>query len=70
MENFINEMARKSLVSQNDPDYISDERNRFEIIGICYVPMQKWEQVYDEDTAFSAGTLFPALNLPFLGGGR
>ena|GEM_PF-2577573 len=39
-------------------------------LGICYVPMQTWEQVYDEDTAFSAGTIFPCLNKPFLGGGR
>ena len=39
-------------------------------LGICSVPMQEWEQVYDEDTAFSAGTIFPCLNKPFLGGGR
>ena len=40
------------------------------ILGICYIPMQEWEQVYDEDTAFSAGTIFPGLNKPFLGGGK
>jgi len=39
-------------------------------LGICSVPMQEWEQIYDEDTAFSAGTIFPCLNKPFLGGGR
>ena len=40
------------------------------ILGICSVPMQKWGQVYDEDTAYSVGTLFPALNKPFLSGGK
>ena len=39
-------------------------------LGICSVPMQEWEQVYDEDTGFSAGTIFPCLNKPFLGGGK
>ena len=59
--NNINETAGQSIFGQ---------ANRHEIIGICYVPMQKWEQLYDEDTGFSAGTVFPALNLPFLGGGK
>jgi len=39
-------------------------------LGICSVPMQEWEPLYDEDTAFSAGTIFPCLDKPFLGGGR
>jgi len=77
----MNEMARQSFfnkinLNQNDrPDrnemtYKNDDINRWDIIGICYVPMQKWEQIYDEDTAYSVGTLFPSLNLPFLGGGK
>jgi hypothetical protein len=40
------------------------------LVGICFVPVQEWEQIYDEDTAFSAGTVFPCLNKPFLGNGR
>jgi len=39
-------------------------------LGICSVPIQEWEQLYDEDTAFSAGTVFPCLDKPFLGGGK
>ena len=39
-------------------------------LGICFVPVQGWEQLYDEDTAFSAGTVFPCLDKPFLGGGK
>ena len=77
----INEMAKRSLVNFNlndktyksDYDYDSYDSYRYDgcgVIGICYVPMQGWEQIYDEDTAFSAGTIFPSLNLPFLGGGK
>jgi len=40
------------------------------MLAICFVPVQEWEQPYDEDTAYSAGTMFPSLNKPFLGGGR
>jgi hypothetical protein len=39
-------------------------------LGICSVPIQEWERLYDEDKAFSAGTIFPCLDKPFLGGGR
>jgi len=73
LENIINEMARQSLINQtnqSDITFRNDDRQRHEIIGICYVPMQQWEQLYDEDTAFSVGTIFPSLNLPFLGGGK
>ena len=42
--------------------------NKF--IAMCFVPMQEWEQIYDEDTAYTTGTIFPSLNKPFLGGGR
>lgn len=34
-------------------------------LAMAYVPMQQWSEVYDEAEAFSAGTLFPELNLPF-----
>ena len=86
MENIINDMAiqRQYPVNPNNSNLLNlnlnetatpykvsgRNRNDYDIIGICYVPMQQWEQIYDEDTAFSVGTLFPALNLPFLGGGK
>jgi hypothetical protein len=66
----INEMMKHSLMNQTDITDMNDGKNRCEILGICYVPMQKWEQIYDEDTAYSVGTLFQGLNLPFLGGGK
>ena len=73
MENILNQMVRQQFINQvnpNDMPYKFDDSNQSEPIGICYVPMQKWEKIYDEDTAYSVGTLFPSLNLPFLGGGK
>jgi len=75
----MNEMAKRSLVNpiypnnlfnSNDKTFKPDTGNDCGVIGICYVPMQQWEQIYDEDTAYSVGTIFPSLNLPFLGGGK
>lgn len=38
-------------------------------VGMAYVPFQQWRETFDADTALSRGTLFPELDLPFLGGG-
>ena len=37
--------------------------------GMAYVPYQQWEAPYDADTAFPIGTMFPALDYPYRGGG-
>ena len=39
-------------------------------LAMAYVPMQKWDSVYEMGDGFYAGTIFPALNLPFTGGRR
>lgn len=36
-------------------------------IGMCYVPFQKWEDIYDADTGLERGTIFRRLDLPFSG---
>jgi hypothetical protein len=36
-------------------------------IAMSYVPWQHWHDVYDLDKALDAGTIFPELDLPFLG---
>ena len=36
-------------------------------LGMAYVPMQKFENLYDTDMAFKAGTIFKALDKPFCG---
>ena len=37
------------------------------MVGMAYVPWQRWQQPYDYEEGFEAGTIFPELNLPFLG---
>ncbi len=34
-------------------------------LAIASVPIQQWNEVYDEDQAFQIGTIFPELNRPF-----
>ncbi len=36
-------------------------------LAIAYVPNQKFEELYEIDAAFCAGTLFKALDKPFTG---
>ena len=36
-------------------------------VGMAYVPLQFWEKPYDDPTALSRGTIFPALDKPFIG---
>ncbi len=36
-------------------------------IGMMYVPYQKWETPYEAELALSRGTIFPCLDLPFIG---
>lgn len=36
-------------------------------IGMCYVPFQQWEKPYAENVALERGTIFPSLDLPFMG---
>ena len=36
-------------------------------IGMAYVPWQQWKTVFDLDKALKVGTIFPELDLPFLG---
>jgi len=64
LQDILNGAAR---TTQN---YSSEKSNINKLVAMCFVPMQEWEQIYDEDTAYSTGTIFPSLNKPFLGGGR
>ena len=36
-------------------------------LAMAYIPFQTWEKPYDSDTALSRGTIFPALDKPFIG---
>ncbi len=41
-------------------------------VAMAYVPWQRWQQPYDYEKGLETGTIFPDLDLPFLGyqGGR
>ena len=39
-------------------------------LAMAYVPYQNWQNIYDVDNAFMAGTLFADLDKPFLGYGK
>ena len=36
------------------------------VLAMARVPMQQWESVYEPNTALLRGTLFPALDLPYV----
>lgn len=38
-------------------------------VGMAYVPMQRWRDIYEPEKALSRGTIFAELDMPFLGGG-
>ena len=36
-------------------------------LAMSYTPMQKWNTTYEAEVGFNRGTIFPELDLPFLG---
>ncbi len=36
-------------------------------LAMMYVPVQRWEKLYSDEEALERGTMFQALDLPFLG---
>ena len=36
-------------------------------LAMAYVPFQSWEDTYAENVALARGTIFPSLDMPFLG---
>lgn len=39
-------------------------------LAMAYVPYQNWENIYDVENGFSAGTIFADLDKPFSGYGK
>ena len=37
------------------------------VVAMAYVPWQRFEKTYDLNEALDVGTIFPELDLPFLG---
>ena len=36
-------------------------------LAMAYVPFQPWEEPYEPETGLYRGTIFPGLDLPFIG---
>lgn len=36
-------------------------------LGMAYVPMQKWEKLYESELGLNRGTIFSQLDLPWIG---
>lgn len=56
--------------SSDDMNFIPDNMPRFPEntpLAMAYVPFQTWDCIYDENTAFCQGTVFPQLDFPFCG---
>ena len=71
MENIVNANTTANEITRHNLFDLGTPQTKCNLgLGICSVPMQEWEPIYNEDTGFSAGTIFPCLNKPFLGGGR
>ena len=39
-------------------------------LAMAYIPMQEWQNIYENGKAIMRGTIFEELDLPFKGAGR
>lgn len=64
---------RRGKMNENDKcstDGLTIPRGRFPQdtpLAMAYVPYQEWEDTYAENVALAKGTIFPSLDMPFLG---
>ncbi|MGI6251780.1 MAG: spore coat associated protein CotJA [Anaerolineaceae bacterium] len=63
-------MEVETLSDRNIKDGIRTEEDAFVCahapLGMAYVPFQRWEGIFDAETALCKGTLFKAFDLPYL----
>ncbi len=55
---------REAAEPEKPPKPFAEELDGFPV-AMAYVPWQNWKTVYEMDTGFCKGTIFPALDLPF-----
>ncbi len=60
-------MMNPSRDEDNDERYADVLRCGDMVVGMAYVPMQAWDNVYDTSEALSRGTQFADLDKPFFG---
>lgn len=64
-DDFLNDMME---CEPNEPPCMAGQDFENWPLAMAYVPMQPWEEPYPQEQALQAGTIFPSLDLPFLGG--
>ncbi|NLZ45903.1 MAG: spore coat associated protein CotJA [Clostridiales bacterium] len=69
----INKFMKKDSVTKmycSDAESCGEPTGRFPEempLAMCYVPMQKWDKIYDPVTGLQRGTIFAELDKPFIG---
>lgn len=51
-------------------EQMTDENINSMPIGMAYVPMQVWRDIYEKDKGMMRGTIFSELDMPFKGAKR
>ncbi len=62
MENY--EVSKDEITMTNDDPIFA---NPCQPLAMAYVPVQVWNQTYDPEVGICRGTIFPELDLPFIG---
>lgn len=65
-----NDSAANNSAAENTSRNCPQPEGEFPLdmpVGMCYVPMQRWEKIYDNSMALERGTIFKALDKPFIG---
>jgi hypothetical protein len=62
-----NQPKRGEIMDQNQPQAVLEIPIRLLAPAMAFVPEQPFGTPYEPALAFSRGTIFPALDLPFVG---
>lgn len=66
------EQVQSQNPCQNESNNPCDKKESWGLVGYplasVYAPLQEWRELYDEERALKAGTLFSELDLPFVCG--
>ena len=60
-------MPRQDVPPTPGPSDPCQERPDCMVLAMAYVPMQKFEDLYNPEVGFDRGTVFRRLDLPYLG---
>lgn len=70
MENLYSIIPPGLMRNENDSSSNMGEDINSMPIGMAYVPMQVWRDIYEQDKGMMRGTIFSELDMPFKGAKR